>query len=134
MNEKFRKLLESLEEKIIQHRLHQEDLPYIHKLAEEQGKSFIETAVGLIGESIATRQAGEHYLRLWNSLSGREQEIAALYCLGWSMPRIARELGISKSTVSVHFSHILLKMELKNSHELREVLRGWDFRKWAGKG
>lgn len=54
-------------------------------------------------------------------LTPREHEVLALVALGMSDRKIAKQLGISPTTVSKHVANILAKTELKN----RTILATW---------
>jgi DNA-binding CsgD family transcriptional regulator len=66
----------------------------------------------------------------WSSLSHREQQVAALICLGYRNYEIAQTLGIAPETVKTHLQHIFDKFHLRASKELRLALKDWDFRDW----
>ena len=57
------------------------------------------------------------------SLSKREQEVAALVAGGLDNAEVAARLGISIKTVKTHVSHILHKLGLSSRHQLRDRLR-----------
>jgi ATP/maltotriose-dependent transcriptional regulator MalT len=66
----------------------------------------------------------------WSSLSHREQQVAALICLGYRNYEIAQTLVIAPETVKKHLQHIFDKFHLRSSKELRLVLKHWDFQEW----
>jgi ATP/maltotriose-dependent transcriptional regulator MalT len=66
----------------------------------------------------------------WSSLSHREQQVAALICLGYRNYEIAQALVIAPETVKAHLQHIFDKFHLRSSKELRLALKNWDFRDW----
>jgi DNA-binding CsgD family transcriptional regulator len=71
----------------------------------------------------------EKYEETWASLSTREQQVAALTCLGYRSYEIAGALGISYETVRTHSKHIYAKFGM-NRKALRMALVGWDFESW----
>lgn len=71
----------------------------------------------------------DRYTAAWETLSPREQEVAALICLGYSSYQIADILTISYDTVRSHSKHIYVKFNLKRK-ELRHALRDWHFAEW----
>ena len=66
----------------------------------------------------------------WSSLSHREQQVAALSCLGHRNYEIANILGIAPETVKTHLQRIFDKFQLRSSKELRLALRDWNFQDW----
>ena len=68
----------------------------------------------------------------WDSLTDREQEVAALSCLGRRNYEIAEMLGIAPETVKTHLQNIFGKFDLHSRNELRLVLKDWAFEEWWG--
>jgi DNA-binding CsgD family transcriptional regulator len=66
----------------------------------------------------------------WASLSQREQQVAALICLGHRNYEIANILSIAPETVKTHLQRIFDKFQLRSSKELRLALRDWNFHDW----
>ena len=66
----------------------------------------------------------------WDSLSQREQQVAALVCLGYRNYEIAQTLVITPETVKSHLQRIYNKFELHSSKELRFALKDRDFQDW----
>jgi DNA-binding CsgD family transcriptional regulator len=66
----------------------------------------------------------------WSSLSQREQQVAALICLGHRNYEIANILSIAPETVKTHLQRIFDKFHFRSSKELRLALKDWDFRDW----
>ena len=66
----------------------------------------------------------------WVSLSHREQQVAALICLGYRNYEIAQTLVIAPETVKTHLQRIFNKFHLRSSKELRLVLKDWNFQDW----
>lgn len=52
------------------------------------------------------------------TLSDREYEVLCMIASGKTVSDIARELSLSKNTISTHRTHILEKMNMKNSSQL----------------
>jgi len=73
----------------------------------------------------------DQYEDIWASLSSREQEVAALTCLGYRSYEIAGALGISYETVRTHSKHVYSKFGL-NRKALRLALENWNFEAWWG--
>lgn len=68
--------------------------------------------------------------RRWDSLTPREQQVAALACLGYTNDEIATYLVISVNTVRSHMRSILDKYHVTSKAELRLILANWDFAGW----
>lgn len=66
----------------------------------------------------------------WESLSPREQEVAALICLDYTNDEIASKLNISATTVKSHIRKIMTKFQMHSKIELSIALEEWDFRDW----
>jgi DNA-binding CsgD family transcriptional regulator len=71
--------------------------------------------------------------KLWNrwlSLSAREQDVAALACLGYTNREIGQRLNISAETVKVRLQRATMKFGVTSRSQLRMLLEGWDFSEW----
>jgi DNA-binding CsgD family transcriptional regulator len=66
----------------------------------------------------------------WENLTPREQQVAALACLGYTNSEIAHYLIISINTVRSHIRNILEKYQVSSKAELRLLLAHWDFETW----
>jgi DNA-binding NarL/FixJ family response regulator len=102
----------------------------LHDLAEVERRSETELASELLALALAQRNVAEANLLRWRALSEREQEVAALICLGYTNPEIAARLVIGTETVKSHVSRVLLKFGLRKRSDLRQVLADWDFSAW----
>ena len=103
----------------------------IQELARLERRPENEVASDLLAEAIVKRQEAEFYLSCWRELSRREQEVAALVCIGYTNDEIAHRLVISRMTVKTHVRNILHKFEVNSRIELREMLADWDFTAWS---
>lgn len=103
---------------------------YVEALAEHEQRSPTEIAAELLASGAAQRELAIDSFQRWQSLSPREQEVAALVCLGYTNRQIAVRLIISSETVKSHIKHILKKFDLHSRDELRMLLADWDFRSW----
>ena len=99
-------------------------------LAEREHCSIDELARQLVGAALTTRTAVERSLKLWQTLSPREKDVAALICLHYTTRQAAARLGISPETVKTHVGNLLVKFHVPNRQALREALHGWDFSAW----
>lgn len=84
----------------------------------------------LILSALSHRHTSRVLWNQWRSLSPREQDVAALTCLGYTNPQIAARLHISVETVKTHMRNTLVKFQLHSKAELRMILSDWDFSEW----
>lgn len=104
---------------------------WLESLAEREQRPAEEVAASLLAQAFCDRQAAEAQLACWRSLSLREQQVAALICLGHTNQGIALQLEISPNTVKTHVSNILRKFGVAGRQELRLALEGWNFEGWG---
>lgn len=102
----------------------------VRLLAERENCSADELAASLISAALDDRRYREELWSRWQSLTVREQEVAALICLRYTTHQIAGRLIISPETVKSHVRHLTLKFGVRNRNELRRVLDRWDFSAW----
>lgn len=101
-----------------------------HLAAQEQRS--LETLIDdLLHTALTERLVAVEYLQHWEALTPREQQVAALTCLGCTNQEIAGRLIISPNTVRTHIRNILYKLNINSKVELREMLAGWDFQLWV---
>jgi DNA-binding CsgD family transcriptional regulator len=99
-------------------------------LARSEHRTEKELAVELLNMALVQRGAAEVYLRRWGELSPREQQVAALTCLGYTNIQIASRLVLSQETVKSHIRNVLYKFNLRSKDDLRHALADWDFSAW----
>lgn len=99
-------------------------------LAEREQRTPEEIANQILGDALLNHQAQQERWKRWQSLSPREQEIAALICLNFTSRQIAAKLHISPETVKTHAEHILYKFDVTDRNTLRMILSEWDFSAW----
>jgi DNA-binding NarL/FixJ family response regulator len=106
-----------------------EDLVHmLREFAKEQETSLEAMAAGLLAQAAMDHyRATNEYVQCWEILSQRQQEVAALACLGYSNAEIAEKLHISLETVKTHMGETLRKFNVKGRHQLGWMLRDWDF-------
>jgi DNA-binding CsgD family transcriptional regulator len=66
----------------------------------------------------------------WESLTPREQEVAALVCLRHTNRQAAARMSISPETVKYHLHNVYGKYAVKSRSQLQQLLDGWDFSAW----
>jgi DNA-binding CsgD family transcriptional regulator len=99
-------------------------------LAIQEQRSAREVQADLIEAGLARRDMQNGMVELWQALSAREQQVAALTCLGYTNPQISARLYISAETVKTHLRNILAKFRLHGKAQLKKVLEEWDFSEW----
>jgi len=100
-------------------------------VAEEENRPPQQVAADLLRQALKRRDAADANLRSWQTLSSRQQQVAALVCLNLTNQEIASYLDISPETVKSHVQSILAKFDLHQRAELRLALADWDFSHWA---
>ena len=109
------------------------DQPLVEVLqhfAETEKRPREEIAADLLSAALVQRQAAEDNLRIWRSLSTREQQVAAFICLNYTNPQIAARLFVSPETIKTHVRNVLRKFNMHSKADLRRALAEWDFSQW----
>lgn len=101
--------------------------PMLESLAQEQRRSPDEVASDIVSSALASGALDADLWRRWQSLSPREQQIAALTCLGYTNPQIAARLGLAVETVRTHTRNVQYKFNVNSKADLRLLLSAWDF-------
>jgi len=101
----------------------------VKEIAVDQRRREQEVYKDIIEAGMKALKDKDEYAGIWDTLSGREQQVTALTCLGYRTYEIADMLGISYDTVRTHSKHIYAKFGL-NRKELRLALKNWDFQEW----
>ncbi len=99
-------------------------------LAEQENRSPWDLEADLIEAGLAQRKVQDEWVKRWQSLSIREQQVVALTCLGYTNAQISARLYISVETVKTHMRNILLKFNLHGKAEIKKALERWDFSNW----
>ena len=102
----------------------------LRDLAAREQRPPEEVIASLLNQALQERQAAESSWKRWQTLTPREQQVAALVCLDHTGRQIAACLVISPETVKTHVSNLLRKFALRTRQELRQSLAGWDFSAW----
>ena len=103
----------------------------LEAIADKERRSPKDVAADLFYTALEQRRSADEYLAMWQNLTPREQEIAALTCLGYTNPQIAGALSISSETVKSHVIRLLRKFGVRNKVALRRMLNDWDFSAFA---
>lgn len=96
-------------------------------LASDEGRPEHELIPELLTAGLTQYTSNDRLFKKWESLSPREQEVAALVCLGHTNREIAARLSISPETVKDRLETALRKFHLTKRTELRVLLANWDF-------
>jgi DNA-binding NarL/FixJ family response regulator len=104
--------------------------PDLDFLVEQQQRSPDEVISILVASELAQQSEQQELLQHWYLLTPREQDVAALACLGYNNPEIASILNVTRETVKSHMSNTLGKFGFSSRAELKVMLRGWDFSAW----
>jgi len=99
-------------------------------LATREQRTEEELAEQIFATGLNQYQESSDLWDTWRSLTPREQQTAALVCLGYSNRQAAVKMYISPETVKYHLHNILLKYKLKSRTQLQQLLREWDFSAW----
>jgi DNA-binding CsgD family transcriptional regulator len=101
----------------------------VREIAVSQRRGEQEVYDDIIESGMKVLSDKDAYEDIWTSLSAREQQVAALTCLGYRSYEIAGSLGISYETVRTHSKHIYAKFGL-NRKGLRLALSRWNLEDW----
>ncbi len=99
-------------------------------LAEHEGRSEQELLPDILAVGLDRYQSTEKLWVKWETLTPREQNVAALTCLGLTNREISARLFLSPETIKTHVRNVLFKFGVKKKTELRRILAGWDFSAW----
>ena len=108
----------------------EEIITLVRNAAKQQGRSEEEIITDFTKAGWDQLQQATEMEERWDSLSRREQQVAALICLGHRNYQIAEILVIAPETVKTHLQNIFTKFNLRSSKELRLVLKDWNFADW----
>ena len=99
-------------------------------LAEHEGRPENELIQDLVTAGLTQYYESEDLWRKWRSLTPREQDVAALACLGFTNREIAARLNIAPDTVKSRLQNVLRKFNIHKRTDLRVMLADWDFSAW----
>jgi len=99
-------------------------------IAKHEGRPEHELLPDLVAAGLTQYYTIDELMPKWESLSPREQHVAALACLGYSNHEIAHRQGKSLQTIKTQIRSVLRKFGVKNRYQLRALLGHWDFSYW----
>lgn len=111
-------------------RLDTDLLLMLQELAAAAGKSIPDYISDVLYDYAFDARVQTKNDRRWQSLTPREQQVAALTCMGYTNKEIAERLVLSVNTVRSHMRNVLDKYDVSSKADLRLRLAGWDFRGW----
>ena len=102
-------------------------------LAKHESRPVDELIPDLLAAGLTQYRTIDKLWPKWESLSPREQDVAALACLGYTNSQIGVRLGTSMETIKTQMKAVLRKFEVESRSQLRLLLAGWDFSAWKHK-
>ncbi|HET9587954.1 MAG TPA: LuxR C-terminal-related transcriptional regulator [Anaerolineales bacterium] len=99
-------------------------------LAKHEGRPEDELLPDILAAGLNQYVSKDKLWNRWNSLTAREQDVAALACLGYTNREIGRHLNISPETVKVRLQRAMMKFGVTTRSQLRMLLEEWDFSEW----
>jgi DNA-binding CsgD family transcriptional regulator len=111
----------------------------VQELAESESLLVEDLTAELLARGLAQRGQDAQTSQRWEMLSPREQQVAALTCLGYTNRQMAARLGVSPETVRTFIIKAQRKFDVHSKADLRRVLENWDFSEFekaddAGRG
>ncbi len=115
-------------------RLDAELFAWLEEIAAAEGRPLAELVADTLRAAVHNYHAQANNDARWLALTPREQQVAALTCLGYTNQQIAHQLVISVNTVRSHIRNVLDKYQVASKAELRLVLAEWNFDSWIEEG
>jgi DNA-binding CsgD family transcriptional regulator len=100
-------------------------------IAHQEQRPAREIQADLLAAGLARRHTHAELWQRWQSLSPREQDIAALTCLGYTNRQMASRLKLAPDTVKGYVRQVLFKFQLHSKAEMRLLLGSWNFSQWG---
>jgi len=100
-------------------------------IAKHEGRPIHELLPDLVAAGLTQYRTVDELMHKWESLSPREQDVAALACLGYTNNQIAVRQGTSLQTIKTQMRSVLKKFEVENRNQLHALLAHWDFSGWT---
>ncbi len=107
-----------------------ETLRTLKSIARQSQRTPEEVAQHFLDEKLNELWLRQENLRRWEKLTMREQQVAALICLGYTTRQIAARLKVRPETVKGYTERMLAKFKVRDRKTLRQMLKDWDFREW----
>ncbi len=103
---------------------------YLRAVSQNEQRPVDDLLTELLASGVEQHNLAQEAWQLWESLSPREKQVAALTCLDYTNKAIGYRLSISPDTAKVHVRNVLYKFNLHSKQELRAYLAEWDFSAW----
>lgn len=100
-------------------------------IAQQERRPAREIQADLLAAGLARRDTHAEFWQRWQSLSPREQDVAAFTCLGYTNRQMAFKLKLAPDTIKGYVRQVLVKFQLHSKTELRLQLKNWDFSQWG---
>jgi DNA-binding CsgD family transcriptional regulator len=100
-------------------------------IAQQEQRPAQEIQADLLAAGLARRDTHAEFWQRWQSLSPREQDVAAFTCLGYTNRQMAFKLKLAPDTIKGYVRQVLIKFQLHSKAELRMHLKSWDFSQWG---
>lgn len=100
-------------------------------IANQERRPAREIQADLLAAGLARRDTHAEFWQRWQSLSPREQDVAAFTCLGYTNRQMAFKLKLAPDTIKGYVRQVLVKFQLHSKVELRLQLKSWDFSQWG---
>jgi DNA-binding NarL/FixJ family response regulator len=100
-------------------------------IAQQERRPAQEIQADLLAAGLARRDTHAEFWQRWQSLSPREQDVAAFTCLGYTNRQMAFKLKLAPDTIKGYVRQVLVKFQLHSKAELRLLLKSWDFSQWG---
>src|SRR5512138_465654 len=91
-------------------------------IAKHEGRPEDELLPDILAAGLSQYVSKDKLWNRWLSLSAREQDVAALACLGYTNREIGKRLNISAETVKVYLQRVIMKFGVKGKSQLRMLL------------
>jgi DNA-binding CsgD family transcriptional regulator len=99
--------------------------------ADREQRPEAEVRAEALAAGLAHLQNADWLKQCWDNLTPREQEVAALTCLGYTNRQMAVRMHVSVETIKTHITNMQAKFDLHGKAELRQALEGWNFDGWG---
>ena len=108
-----------------------ESLPrLLTDLAVQENRTTEEVQADVLAVGLTQVHKSKELMRLWDTLSRREQDVTAWACLGYTNRQIAARLGLSTDTVKSYLQNVMHRFGLHSKTDLRVIFADLDFSEW----